>query len=76
MGTRYELIKELDNDPRFFGLLQKGMLSLSILDRKCYYEKYLSELKTNKKVQAVSNAAEEYRVSERTIYNAIKFMEN
>ena len=50
MGTRYELIKELDNDPRFFGLLQKGMLSLSILDRKCYYEKYLSELKTNKKV--------------------------
>ena len=52
-----------------------GLISLSVLDRKCYYEKYLQELKTVSKVQAIANTSEDYKVSERTIYNAINFME-
>lgn len=75
MGSRYTLIKELENDPKFYGLLQKGMVALTVLDRKCYYERYLLELKTHKKAQAITNAAEEYKTSEMTIRRAIKFME-
>ena len=75
MITRYELIKDLENDPRFFTLIKKGIISLSLLSIKCYYERYLSELQTNIVTQAVANAAEEFKVSERTVYRAIKYME-
>ena len=76
MGTRHQLILELENDPKFYGLLQKGMISLSVLDKKCFYERYLQELQTQKKSQAIANASEEYKVSEMTIRRAIKFMES
>lgn len=75
MGTRFQLIQELENEPKFYSLLQKGFIALSVLDKKCYYERYLLELKTNKKSQAITNAAEEYKTSEMTIRRAIKFME-
>ena len=75
MGSTYELITKIENDSTFLNLLRKGLIPLSVLDRKCYYERYTLELKTNTKMQSISNAAEEYNVSERTIYNAIKFME-
>ena len=73
--NRYELIKDLENDPRFFILIKKGIISLSLIARKCYYERYLQELDCNDKPQAISNAAEEYNVSERSVYSAIKYME-
>lgn len=76
MGSRYKLIQDLENDPRFYGLLQKGIIALTVLDRKCYYERFLLELQTNKKSQAITNAAEEYKTSEMTIRRAIKYMEN
>ena len=74
--TTHELIIEIENNPLFFKLLQKGLISLTVLDRKCYYEKYIEELKTNDKVQAIANASEDFKVTERTINNAIKLMES
>ena len=73
--NRYELIQQLENNPNFYELFKHGLLDLSILNRKCYYEKYLQELTCNKKSQAITNAAEEYKVSDSTIYKTIKFME-
>lgn len=75
MVNRYEYLLKIENDTNFIMLLKMGLIPLSILDRKCYYEKYLQELKTNPKVQAIANTSEDYKVSERTIYNAINFME-
>ena len=76
MDTTYNLIKKIENDSLFIILLKKGLIPLSILDRKCYYERYLLERTTNGKLQSITNTADEYNVSERTIYNAIKLMEN
>ena len=75
METTYNLIKKIENDTLFMILLRKGLISLSILDRKCYYERYMLERKSHGKCQSVQNAAEEYRVSEMTIRRAITFME-
>lgn len=75
MVNTYELIKTVENDSLFLNLLRKGLIPLSVLDRKCYYERYKLERETNNKMQSITNTAEEYKVSERTIYNAIKFME-
>ena len=74
MGTRFELIKSLEDDPKFYALLNKGFISLAVLDKKCFYERFLLELKNNKKAQAIANTAEEYKVSEMTIRRAITFM--
>lgn len=74
--TTYNLITEIETNPLFFKLLQKGLIPLSILDRKCYYEKYLEEIKVNNKVQAISNTSEDFNVHENTVRNAIKMMEN
>ena len=76
MDTTYNLIKKIENDSLFIILLKKGLIPLSILDRKCYYERYILERNTNGKLQSITNTADEYNVSERTIYNAIKLMEN
>ena len=76
MDTTYNLIKKIENDSLFIILLQKGLIPLSILDRKCYYERYVLERTTNAKLQSITNAAEEYNVSEITIRRAIKLMEN
>ena len=72
----YEYLKKIENDEFFIILLKKGLIPLSVLDRKCYYEKYLSELKKNTKTQAIANTSEDYNVTERTIRNAINFMES
>jgi len=71
----HDVIKQIENDSRFIKLLQLGVISLTVIDKKVYYERYIQEMINNKKMQAISNAAEEYGVHENTIRNAIKFME-
>lgn len=75
MGTTHELIKKIENDSFFMALLKKGLIPLTVLDRKCYYEYFLNELKTNGRWQAITNTADEFNVCESTIRRAIKFME-
>ena len=70
----YELIKKIENDSDFILLLQKGIIPLSILNKKCYYEKYLQQLNDCSNLQAIRKTADNYNVSEMTIRRAIDFM--
>ena len=72
----YELLKKIENDNDFLWMLKKGVIPVSVLDRKVYYEAYLSELKKVDKKQAIANVSEDYKKSERTIIRAIKAMDS
>ena len=76
MGNTYELIKKTEDEILFLNLLRKGLIPISIMDKKVYYEYYLNELLKWNKTQAITNTAEEYNVSERTIRRALEVMEN
>lgn len=76
MGSRYEIIKDLENDPIFFMLLKKGMIALSVTTKKVYYEHYANDLiSTRNKWQSIINTSLEYNVSESSVRRAIKYME-
>ncbi len=75
METTYEVIKRIEDNLDFTTFLKKGLMPLSILSKKCYYEFYKKELLINGKMQSLTNTSEEYNVSERTVSRAIKFME-
>jgi hypothetical protein len=72
--TTYEVIKKIESDPFCLELMRRGIITLKILDYKVYYERYLSELQRVSICQAITNTAEEFNVSERTIRNAINYM--
>lgn len=72
--TTYDLIERVESDPLYLHLFKKGVISLSLLNYKVYYERYQSELKRHKKCQAITNTAIEFCVDERTIRRAIKMM--
>lgn len=72
----YKLIKNIEKNIEFLHLIKRGIIPLSILNKKCFYERYLQESKTHKKCQAITNTAEEFNVSEMTIRRAIDFMTN
>jgi hypothetical protein len=74
MVTNYELAKKIETDPFSLTLMKRGILSLIILDYKVYYERYLLEKKGERKGIAITNTADEFKVSEGTIRNAITFM--
>ena len=57
-------------------LLKKGLIPISVLSKKVYYEFYNKERLSNSKMQSITNTSEEFKVSERTIYSAIRFMES
>ena len=76
METTYQVIKRIENNMDFTTLLQKGLIPLTVLDKKVYYEYYMKQMKiTSEKWQSISNTSEEFCVSEMTIRRAIKFME-
>jgi len=72
--TNYEIVKRIESDDFCLELLRRGIISLKILDYKIYYERYISESKRFSICQAITNTAEEFKVSERTIRNAINYM--
>lgn len=72
--TIYEILKVFENDLNFLILLRKGVIPLAVLDKKVYYEYYLNQQQMVNKSQAITNTAEEYHVSEKTIIRAINFM--
>ena len=76
MENRYQLIRRLESSAEFLPLLNKGILPLSILDRKVYYEHFLNDLKTStSKTESIRNTSEEFDKCEKTVERAIKFME-
>lgn len=76
VSNTYEYIKRVENDSDFLFLLRKGIISLSVMDKKVYYERYLLELRRNKKSQSITNTAIEFNVSDKTIRRSIDFMES
>lgn len=70
----HDYLIQVENDLSFLMLLKKGIIPISILDKKVYYERFLYERKTHKKMQSITNVAEEYGISEKTVQRAIKLM--
>ena len=73
-----ELIKfleENESNPVFLTLLKKGVIPISILDRKVYYLFYKEQRILYSKMQSVENCCHEFEISIGTVYNSIKLME-
>jgi hypothetical protein len=71
----YDYLKKYEDSEQFLFLLKKGVVSLKILNYKCYYEKFLQfQSRGFGKLDSYSMTAEEYKVSENTVRNAVNFM--
>jgi len=71
---RYKVLKQLNG--KFRILINLGIIPISIWDWVVMYEYYLEERKVNAKMQSYQNTAEQYRVTETTIRNLVKWMES
>lgn len=78
--TRYETITSLGDD--LIKLMGKSIIPVHILDWKVYYEAYLKQTELllkeygkPRKTWAAGMVADEYNISERTMFNVIAFME-
>ena len=71
---RYKVLKQLNG--KFRILINLGIIPISIWDWLVMYEYYLEERKVNAKMQSYQNTAEQYRVTETTIRNLVKWMES
>lgn len=78
--SRYETISNLGDD--LIKLMGKGIIPVHILDWKVYYEAYvkqkeslLKEYGKPRKTWAAGMVADEYDISERTMFSVISFME-
>lgn len=75
MGITYELISKLEKLPYFNELLKQGILPLNWKNYKDIYEFYLLEKKKEKGKQLVTNVAENFRISDRSVYLIVQKME-
>lgn len=78
--NRYETIVSLGEN--FIKLTGKGLIPIHILDWKVYYESFMKEMDYQKKyfskprkTHAVGVVSSQYKITERTMYNIIAFME-
>ena len=77
-----EILKENEDNQLFLSLMRVGVIPLSIMDRKVYYEYYMAQCEDLKKLTksykmlAVQNTMDEYHISQTTVYNSIKLMES
>ncbi|WP_097055529.1 hypothetical protein [Salinimicrobium sediminis] len=73
--STYELIEKLEKLDYFSDLFRSGILPPHWLDYKVIYEYYQEQLKKEKlRKQALTNTADEFNVSERTVYIIIQKM--
>lgn len=80
--TTYKLIKKLESLPYFNDLLKNGIIPTTWVDYKVIFEFYKAELeklqrqsKKGAKRQAKTNTAQEFGVSERSVYFILKKLE-
>ena len=78
--TRYETLISLGE--KFVKLVGKNLIPVHILDWKVYYEAYLTATEYHKKhfkkvrkTHMAQLVAENYNITERTMFNVIAFME-
>ena len=79
--TRYETITALGDD--FVKLISKGLVPVHLLDWKVYYEAYLKEAENYRqkhgkvrKTHVAYTIADDFKISERSIFTVIAFMES
>ena len=79
--TRYETITGLGDD--FVKLISKGLVPVHLLDWKVYYEAYLRESEKQRqkhgkvrKTHVACTIADDFKISERSIFTVIAFMES
>lgn len=73
--STYDLINKLEDLPYFNDLLKSGLVPVNWLDYKLIYEFYrVQRAKEKFKKQALTNTADEFNVSERTVYLIIQKM--
>ncbi len=73
--STYDLIEKLEKLDYFNDLLKSGIVPLNWLDYKVIFEFYKVERSREKfKKQALTNTADEFNVSERTVYLIIQKM--
>lgn len=79
--TRYETITNLGDD--FVKLISKGLVPVHLLDWKVYYEAYLKEAENYRqkhgkvrKTHVACTIADDFKISERSIFTVIAFMES
>lgn len=71
----YDLINKLEKLDYFNELLKSGLIPVNWLDYKVIFEFYQVERKKEKlRKQALTNTADEFGVSERTVYLIIQKM--
>lgn len=75
MENRYKILKELKETNLFNKLVSSGLISINTATRLMIYEKYLKELKNNKKSVAVQFTSDYYKVTLQHVYQVIVWME-
>ena len=72
--NRYEIIKALGND--FEDLVILDIIPAKMLKWLECYEAYIGQMKTcRSKPEGIRSAAEQFGITQRTLYNIITFME-
>ncbi len=74
MGVTYDLISKLEKLEYFPQLLKSGIIPINWVDYKVIYEFYLKEREKQKGKQLITNVAEEFNVSDRTVYLIVQKM--
>lgn len=73
--TAYRLIQELEDEGKLNDLLSRGIIPINWIDYKLIYEYYQGQAdKEQKRMQAIANTAEEFNISERSVYVIIQKM--
>jgi hypothetical protein len=77
MITAFQILKKAMNRADFALLLKAGIIPVSVVDRYCYYQKYLDYIEEGQpKTTAAEFAAEDFGLKSITsIYDAKKFFE-
>lgn len=73
--SNYDFLKEIPKQ-KFYQFINRGIIPIHIMDYLTIYERYLLELKKNKKSVCITFCADEYNLHENTIRNIIKFMKS
>lgn len=71
----YELISKLEKLPYFNELLKQGILPSNWSVYKSIYDYYLQEKEKTKGKQLITNVAEKFNISDRSVYLIIQKME-
>ena len=74
MVSKYKLLEKLEKLNYFNELLKQGIIPINWLTYKQIYEFYCQEKQNEKGKQLITNVAEEFKISESSVYDIVKKM--